>query len=247
MLYEVNPKSHFPAMKYSFPKEKSIIVSLGGSCFSKPHGLDVEYLQKFVTAIRGYVGQGYRFIIVTGGGMVCRVYQDAARQMGKPTNADLDWVGIASTKLNAHLLRAAMSDIAHPEVIEDPTNPPEITAPVAFGSGYRPGNSSDHDAVLLAVHYGAAALINMGSADHVYNVDPKMNVNAQKIPELNWAQYAAIVPQEWQPGMNAPFDPIAAKAAEEHGLAVLITNGRDLLNFEKLISGQEGEGTLIHL
>ncbi len=233
-------------MNYTFDKSKPIIISLGGSNFSTVNGLDIEYLKTFTAEIRTYVSQGYRFVIVTGGGKICRIYQDAASAIGKPTSDDLDWVGIASTRINAQLLRASISDIAHPEIIENPTAPPKVTMPVVVGSGYIPGRSSDHDAVLLAAHYGAAAIINLGTADFVYSADPRTNPDATKFADLSWEAYVKIIPSQWKPGMNAPFDPIAAKEARELKLSVLIASGTDLPNLHAMISGAQASGTLIH-
>jgi uridylate kinase len=229
-----------------FDATKPIIISLGGSIFSRPEGLDIEYLKKFSSLIHSYVATGHRFVIVTGGGAICRTYQQAAQQITNASHDDLDWIGIASTRINAQLVRTALSDIAHPEIIENPTQPPQVTKPVVIGAGYIPGRSSDHDAVLLAKYYGATTIINLGSAEFVYTDDPKKEINAQKFFDLTWEQYLKIIPNNWQPGMNAPFDPTAAKEAKGQAMSVLIMGGRNLENFDLLLRQGKVDGTLIH-
>lgn len=233
-------------MQHDFNKDRPVIISLGGSNFSKTEGLDVEYLKKFTAEIRNYVARGLRFVIVTGGGRICRTYQEAASAIGKPTSDDLDWVGIASTRINAHLLRATLSDISHSEIIENPTAPPSFEKPIIVGGGYIPGRSSDHDAVLLAIRYGAGVIVNLGSADFVYSQDPRKDPKAEKFTDLTWEQYVKIIPPQWQPGMNAPFDPTASKDAWEHNLSVFIMDGGNLQNLSSLLNGAQAQGTLIH-
>jgi len=244
-------------MRFTFDKSKPIIISLGGSIFYPAAGLDVDFLKQFTAEIKTYVAGGYRFILITGGGAICRTYQQAAMQIGTPTDADLDWIGIASTRLNAQLVRTALNSIAHEVIIEDPTHPPKSDPavmvsggsslePILVGGGWKPGCSTDHDAVLLAIEYGAAAIINLSTADFVYTADPKKDSNAKKLLDLSWDDYMKIIPNDWKPGMNAPFDPTASKLAAEKSLNVFMANGRDLANLRNLIEGKEASGTTIH-
>lgn len=237
-------------MKFSFFKEealKPVIVSLGGSIFSRSDGLATGYLREFAAIIRDEVSRGRRFVIVTGGGVICRTYQKAAQELATISDTDLDWIGIASTRMNAQLLRSILSDIAHPDIIENPSKPPKSKKPVVIGAGWMPGNSSDHDAVLLARHYRATQIVNLGSAEFVYAADPRTNPNAQRFTDLNWEHYAEIIPKEWTPGMSAPFDPIASKEAATANISVVIMNGLDLPSFKSyLATGKNKTGTLIH-
>ena len=45
--------------------------------------------------------------------------------------------------------------------------------------------------------------------------------------------------------MNAPFDPIASKMAEEEKMEVAIMNGRNLKNLEDYLEGKRFKGTSI--
>jgi uridylate kinase len=53
-----------------------------------------------------------------------------------------------------------------------------------------------------------------------------------------------MVGDKWAPGMNTPFDPIAAKVAEKFNVNVHII-GKDLGNFENLLLGKKWVGTII--
>ena len=87
--------------------ENFIVLSLGGSLMV-PDQIDIAFLRQFRTLLRGEIRRGYRFMIFTGGGKVCRTYQDAARKLGRPTAEDLDWIGIRTTHLNGELLRVVL-------------------------------------------------------------------------------------------------------------------------------------------
>ena len=62
-------RNRLTCMHYSLTNNQPIIISLGGSLFSRSEGADVAYIKTFIKEIRQYVSKGYRFVIVTGGGM----------------------------------------------------------------------------------------------------------------------------------------------------------------------------------
>ena len=64
---------------------------------------------------------------------------------------------------------------------------------------------------------GARKIINLSNTDYVYNSDPKINPNAKKIEKISWTEYRKLIPKEWNPGLNSPFDPIASEMAEKEG------------------------------
>src|SRR3989344_1373819 len=96
--------------------QETIIISLGGSLII-PGELDVEFLRDFRDLILAEAGQGKKFIIITGGGKINKVYLEAAKKLSNPSNEDQDWIGIAALKLNAELLRVIFGPEAHPQVI----------------------------------------------------------------------------------------------------------------------------------
>ena len=79
----------------------------------------------------------------------------------------------------------------------------------------------------------------------MYDSDPKINPNAKKIEKISWAKYRTIIPKEWNPGLNSPFDPTASKMAEKDGIQVIIMNGKPIDNLAKCLNGENFLGTLI--
>lgn len=224
--------------------QEHIIISLGGSLIV-PNEIDIPFLKEFVGALTHYVEKGFRFIIITGGGRIARTYTLSAKEVTNPTNEDLDWIGIESTRLNAELVRVCFGEHAHTEIIFNPEHIPETDKPIILGGGWKPGNSSDLAAVACAEHSGATKVINLSNIDYVYNVDPRYNPDAVKIESATWAEFRALLPNDWDPGLNAPFDPIAAKRAEELNLEVVIMNGKNIENLKHYLDGDVFIGSVI--
>jgi uridylate kinase len=223
-----------------------IIISVGGSLIV-PDKIDTNFLQKMNTFVRRYVGQGRQFFLITGGGKTCRNYQQAAQEVNPAMlDVDLDWLGTHVTRLNGHLLRTIFVDIAHPRVIENYEHKLENwKEPVVIGAGWKPGFSSDYDAVLLARDYGGKLLINLSNIDWIYDKDPRKFPDAKPLKHLTWKEYTGMVGTKWTPGMNTPFDPKASELASQLGLKVIVTNGSNFQNLTNIIEGKEFTGTVI--
>ncbi len=225
-------------------EKETIIISLGGSLIV-PDGVDTNFLKEFKELILSHIENGKKFIIVTGGGKVARVYQDAAKNLSKPQSEDLDWIGISALRLNGELVRVIFEDKAHSEVICNLSEDFPTTKPVIIGAAYRPGHSTDWDAVLAAKKVGAKRIINLSNIDHVYDSDPRHNPNAKKFEHLSWAEYLNLIPRDWKPGLSTPFDPTASTDAMVAGLEVVIMNGKPIDNLANYLNSEKFLGTVI--
>jgi uridylate kinase len=225
----------------------AFILSLGGSLVVPNGGIDTEFLSSFNTFIRNQISsKKRRFFITVGGGAIMRQYRDAAKKIhGQITNPDLDWLGIHATRLNAQLVRTIFIDIADPRIIKHYEIILKIDQPVAIAAGWKPGWSTDYCAVTICQDYGVKNMINMSNIDKVYDKDPKTNPDAKPIDTISWADYRKIAGDEWTPGMNIPFDPIASKLAQDLGVTVKILNGKNLDNLALALDNEPFVGTTI--
>lgn len=226
---------------------QTTIISLGGSMIA-PQGVDVEFLTEFHRRIALWLGEdsGRRVVLITGGGAPARDYQKAYRAIAAHPQTDLqDWIGIAATRLNAALVKAVFGDLCPDPVVTDPTAPLEWTGKVLVAAGWKPGFSTDFDAVVLAERFGAGTVINLSNIAQVYTDDPKKNPQAKPLGSVSWAEFQKIVGTEWNPGLNAPFDPVATAKAAELRLTVFVASGSDLPNLDKILRGQPFFGTVI--
>ncbi|MEK7529327.1 MAG: UMP kinase [Patescibacteria group bacterium] len=222
------------------------IISLGGSLIVPNGTIDVTYLKQFEHFIRRRLKEGDRFVIVTGGGGVTREYQKAARALTALTRDDLDWLGIHVTRLNAHLLRTIFRDVARPVLCKDPTRITHFKKyPMVIGAGWKPGWSTDYVAVRIAKRLKAGMVVNLSNIDYVYDKDPRKFKSAKKIEEIDWPSFREIVGSEWDPGLNAPFDPVASRLAHHANIPVMILNGKDLENVGRALDGESFRGTRI--
>lgn len=218
-------------------------MSLGGSVIV-PDKIDANFLKGFKKIINKHTKEGYKFAIICGGGRLARDYQEMASKISKQSNEYLDWLGIHATKMNAWFMKAVFGKDAEKFIVDDPRKKVKFTRNILIAGGWKPGWSTDYDAVLLAKNIGVKTIINMSNIDYLYDKDPKKYGNAKKIKNISWKEYREISGNEWKAGLNAPFDPIAAKEAEKSKLKVIII-GKDLRNFESLLQNEKFEGTII--
>jgi len=224
------------------------VLSLGGSLIVPNGGIDVPFLTEFHEFIRDQVSaKKRRFFITVGGGAITRDYQKAARSVRKQdlSDSDADWLGVHATRLNAQLIRTVFQDIADSRVIKHYEIILKIQAPVAIAAGWKPGWSTDYCAVTVCQDYGLTQVVNLTNVDQVYDRDPNKFPEAKPINAVTWGEYRKMVGNIWKPGMNAPFDPIASKLAEEVGVTVKILNGKNLKNLADALDGKPFTGTII--
>ncbi|MCL1818542.1 MAG: UMP kinase [Spirochaetaceae bacterium] len=222
------------------------VLSLGGSLVA-PDRVDTAYLAEFRKVLREYLAKdnSRRLVLVIGGGGPARLWQAAYREIAeKPENDAQDWIGIAATRLNGELVRTIFAGECGDGLV---INPEEavFTGRVLVAAGWKPGFSSDYDAVFLAEKFGSSTVINLSNISKVYTADPKTDPSARPLDKLTWEEFRAIVGDDWTPGKNAPFDPIAARRAEELNMKVIVAAGKDLANLRALLEDEPFTGTTI--
>ncbi len=233
------------------------VLSVGGSIVA-PDNPDTAFLVSFSAMVRRWLSENSerKLILVVGGGGPARTYQKAYSECAdlikksNLTNSDYssheaDWIGITATRLNAQLLRAIFSDLCPNDVVYDPTAPFDFNGQVLIAAGWKPGFSTDTDAVYLAERFEAKTIVNLSNIEKVYTDDPKKNPDAEPIDEISWYDFRKMVGDEWVPGKNCPFDPIASKKAESLGLQVICAGGKDINNICGILNDTDFFGTTI--
>lgn len=223
------------------------VLSLGGSIVA-PDKPDPEFLASFVRLVRQWLSQdaSRKLILVVGGGGPARAYQNAYKAIVPDgSNDQADWVGIMATRLNAQLLKAVFADICPGDVVYDPTKVEVFAGRILVAAGWKPGFSTDNDAVYLAERFDAQTVINLSNIAKVYTDDPRNNPEAKPIDSISWADFRKIVGDEWVPGKNVPFDPVASIHAQKAGISVICAAGRDIDNLSAILDGKPFIGTTI--
>ncbi len=223
-------------------KVNRFIISLGGSLIC-PDSIDFDFLKELKELV--LEKKNLSFVFICGGGKIARIYQDAASSISNVDNEQKDWIGIAATRLNAELVKSIMpKEIVYEKIISDPNEIISKSKRIIVCSGWKPGWSTDYDAVVLAKNYGADTVINMSNITNVYDSDPKKNPSAKPLSKISWKDFKLLVGDKWSPGLNMPFDPIATKEAEKNNIKVMII-GKDLKNLKKVLEGKDFVGTKI--
>lgn len=224
------------------------VLSVGGSIVA-PERPDEAFLHHFIGLCKAYarMTSGYRLVLVIGGGAPARVWQGVYRDIcqDQAKKDEADWIGIMATRLNAQLVKACLGEFCTDPVVTDPTGEVHFTGKVLVAGGWKPGFSTDNDAVLLAEKFGAKTVVNLSNIEKVYTDDPRKNSAARPIDAMSWDEFIALVGSEWEPGKNAPFDPVASRKAKELGISVICASGRDLDNIRSILEEREFVGTMI--
>ena len=214
--------------------KETIIISLGGSLVA-PNDIDIGFLKNFKHSLKKYIGSR-RFFILVGGGKICRNYQKALLEFGAKS-ADRDWIGINVSKLNAEVVKQLFSGYSYEKIITDPNKKVKTNKNIIVGAGWKPGWSTDYDAVLMAKNNKADTIINL--------TNPSQFPDAKPLKEIDWKSFKHIVGDKWTPGLSMPFDPKASKLAEKFKLKVAIINGKYLDRLEDFLNNKPFVGTII--
>lgn len=224
---------------------KKVVLSLGGSLII-PDEIRVGFLKEFRELILSRLDE-YQFVIFTGGGRTARTYMQGLEGIlgDEATSDSKDWLGIYSSWVNARLVYEMFQGHVAEKIVVDPTEALESDAPITIGGGWKPGWSTDYDAVEVAWRNGYERVVNLSNIEYVYDKDPAQFDDAQPIKQITWPEFRKIVGDKWTPGLNMPFDPIASKLAEEHKLEVLVANGANIENIAAILDGEPFVGTRI--
>jgi uridylate kinase len=228
------------------------VLSVGGSIIV-PEKPDTEFLSKFISMVTKWLDEdkSRRLILVAGGGAPARVYQNAYKDVASTTGLSskddaADWIGIMATRINAQLLKACFGDYCKNDVVYNPTlEDIAFDGQILVASGWKPGFSTDTDAVYLGEKFGAQTVVNLSNIEKVYTDDPRKNPDAKPLDTISWEDFRKMVGDEWTPGKNCPFDPIASKKASELGMKVICAGAKNIDNIRAILDDKEFVGTVI--
>jgi len=241
----------------------TIVISLGGSIVAPQEGPSGLFLYDFRNVLLSWLNrEDHKVIIVVGGGYAARQWQKAYKEMieiDKSTRGDggpilgtdvdvrqsLDRIGIAATRLNAQLIKEDFSDYSRDPIVTDPSADITMNSRILIAAGWKPGFSTDYDAVILAERFHAEKILNLSNVSQIYSADPKVDPNAKPLLHISFDSLLQMIGTEWDPGANVPFDPIAAAKARELGITVIFASGKNLMNFADILNDKPFIGTII--
>lgn len=231
------------------PAEQRLAISLSGSLISPEAGrVDQKYLHQFTTLSAELVSQGYSLIIVCGGGETARAniqYAQEQEVLKIDTEEELDRIGIQATHLNAVVLTHFLKERGLKTSCLLQSKLPSTKADILTTGGDKPGHTTDFVIVQLAIEQGIDTLLNLTDGP-IYDRKPNGQPDGEKpIKTMTWEKYQEMFPFKHEPGINIPFDPVAAQAALDANLTVVVLDGTNLDNLRSYLEGKDFAGTII--
>lgn len=220
------------------------VISVGGSILidQKPN---YSMIAKFAESINRLSDEGYRIVLVVGGGKVCRNYVAAAKSLGA-NNFQLDELGITITRANASLLIPVINN-AHKAILTEvnQARPVLDVGKIPVFGGLHPGITTDAVAALIAEALDGI-FINLTNVDGIYSMDPKKHPHAKFYEKIPYNELISLMKLgESKPAQNLVLDLPCCLILKRSKLKGMVMDGTDLDNFKAAVRGGEFKGTVI--
>ena len=217
---------------------------------SLDYGTDPETVQAIARQIKHVHDRGIEIAIVLGAGNIYRGLEGAAKGMDRAT---ADYMGMLAIVLNALTLQDALetlgvhtrvqsaitiSEVAEPYIRRRAMRHLEKGRVVIFAAGTgNPFFTTDTAAALRALEIHAEAiLMAKNGVEGVYTDDPKVNPEAEFIPEIS--HHEALTRN------LKVMDSTALSLCMDNKLPIYVFNMNDESNIDRIVSG-ERVGTLV--
>jgi uridylate kinase len=217
---------------------------------SRDYGTDPETVQAIARQIQHVHDRGVEIAIVLGAGNIYRGLEGAAKGMDRAT---ADYMGMLAIVLNALTLQDALetlgvhtrvqsaitiSEVAEPYIRRRAMRHLEKGRVVIFAAGTgNPFFTTDTAAALRALEIHAEAiLMAKNGVEGVYTDDPKLNPDAEFIPEIS--HHEALTRN------LKVMDSTALSLCMDNKLPIYVFNMNDESNIDRIVSGQR-VGTLV--
>ena len=231
----------------------TVVVALGGSLLRPEVEERHNWLQSLVEVIVASVESGSKVALVVGGGAPAREGIELAKPFIEDV-AHLDRIGIAATRLNATIVREALSEggLAVSRKIPESTADAALeleNCDVVVMGGTEPGHTTDAVAIRLAIQSGAQKCVIATNVSRVYSQDPRDNPEAESFDELTLTELQEIVgpPEHTEAGTSQVVDPIGVGDAVDHAMPLDVLDGRDTQVIKKSLEGDDFEGTKVRV
>lgn len=232
---------------------RRVLLKLSGEAFADPevgYGIDPATVHRVAEEIASAHSEEVQVAIVVGGGNIFRGVSQAAKGMDP---ASADYMGMLATVINALALRDALEKQGVHTRVQSAINMQELAEPyirlrairhlekgrvVIFAAGTgSPFFTTDTTAALRAIETNADVLLKASNVDGVYDTDPAINADAEKIPELSYMDFIA---RELK-----VMDTTAVTMCKEHGVPIVVFDMSTHGNIVKAVDGDQ-IGTVVH-
>lgn len=228
---------------------KRVILKLSGEALAGDNkfGIDQQTVNSVAIEVKNLIEMGVQVAIVIGAGNFWR-----GRTHDKMDRTTADYMGMLATVMNSLGLQDAienigvqtrvmsaieMRQIAEPYIRRKAVKHLEKGRVVIFAAGSgNPYFSTDTAAALRAAEIEAEVILLAKRVDGVYDSDPEVNPNAEKIDQLS---YIDVLNR----GLKV-MDSTAITLCMDNEIPILVFGLRETENIVKVCSGEE-IGTII--
>ncbi len=227
--------------------KKVVVLSLGGSQII-PKNINVKFLRNFKKVLNKNTKK-YKFVVVCGGGSTAREYIEGISKENLPKKrSHQDYLGIASTRLNARFMTYFFGTDANKGIPHDMKEIKNMLRPndIVFCGAlrYAKDETSDGTAAKLA-NFFKTDFINITNVPGLHNKNPKKFKNAKQIPEITWDKFYKIAnTQKFHPGQHFVLDQSASKIIKKHKIITYIID-QDLKQLDNILKNKKFKGTVI--
>jgi len=234
------------------PTYKRVLLKLSGQVLSgdKPAGLDFKAIRSICEEVAEVFRGGIEIAMVVGGGNILRG-KDAAEQGIERSQAD--YMGMLTTVINALSLQDTLEKLGIPTRVQTAVEMRQIAEPfirrralrhiekgriVIFAAGTgSPYFSTDTAAALRSAEIGADCLLKATKVDGIYNKDPLLNSDAERLGKLTYMEAL-------QEQLNV-MDAAAFSLCMENKIPIVVLNILKKQNLAKFLIKGEEVGTIV--
>jgi uridylate kinase len=220
-----------------------VVVKISGRLLSPPRSDYYRILRDSILEARSFAN----LAIVCGGGPTARGYIEVLRDIGV-SEAFLDIIGIAVSRVNALALALALMPYSPPRPIEGIEEAVEVALRglIPVLGGLQPGQSTNAVAVALAEALRADIVINMLAGVNGVYVPPPGFEGSRRLDRVSYEELEGVIRRYPQlAGTYELFDNVALKVAERSKIRVLFVDGSDPRVLIRVLHGEKVEGTML--
>jgi len=222
-----------------------VVMSLGGSLIV-PDNIDIKLLKEFKKIIKKHENK-YKFVVVCGGGSIARKYISALRQVNKSEYLQ-NMSGIAVTRLNARFLTYFFGKDANEGIPHDMLQVKNLLKKnnIVFCGALRYAEKETSDATSAKLaNFFNCEFINLTLAPGLCTKNPLKYKDAKLIKKISWQKFFDIANKlKYKPGQHFVLDQHASEIIRDYKIKTYIL-GKDLKQFDNLLSGKKFKGTII--
>lgn len=222
---------------------EKVVIKITGKVFDEK---STDVLLGISQLVVEKVDEGYRFVLVAGGGRKARDYIELGRKLGLSEGV-LDVIGIEVSRVNALLLASLIGSRAYlpvPRSIDEFVGAWSSGKVVVVG-GMQPGQSTNAVTAVLAELINADLVVNATDVEGIYDSNPKLNPRAKLLGEVDTKTLEAMLSARELAGVYELFDRVALNVIERSRIPLVFLSVYSIENIRRAIEGRDFVGTKV--